>query len=314
MGVKVRSEHIPDAIIEQWDRIMNLSIGEHVRLNHTYKENGEPCSLHKTNAMNVTRYDGGCYYLCFRCNEQGWVDDVFESPDKLAKKLKQKEEWKDMQRRMDEPMALPKDCISLSDNRVPNKASAFIKRFGLDDDDIKEHEIQYSPIYDRIIFPIYAHYFSSRSFATPKTLAGWTGRCYHPYTKEKRDELKRPKYITRKGDISSRLFYPCFNQWNDYMIFVEDIISAIKVCKATGVSTVALLTTSLPMNYVPFFNKSKCMVWLDYDAKQKANEIIMHFSTAGVKITLIETLNDPKMMSYGDISQIVAERITNFDS
>lgn len=293
------------------EKLNKLAIGASMRTGHAYKENGSECSYSKggQGSMMITRYSGGYYFYCFRCNEQGWVDE-YRSPKQVIADAKRAAEQADSmaKRQKDSKFAVPWDCMPANNLDVPKAATGWLNRYHIDDELIEKYDIQYSPMYDRIIFPIYEYYIANkRRF---NTIIGWCGRCYHPFDKDERAVNHRPKYLTKKdeGHKHDRIFWCMFNQESKHTVVVEDIVSAIRVHEATGLTTLALLTTSFPTNIMSLFQDT-VLVWLDNDAQRIGFQHVRKMNQVGTKAYFMSSQLDPKAHDDIDINNKITGRL-----
>jgi hypothetical protein len=284
--------------------------GSSIRIGHAYKEDGSECGIGKDDSMVVNHYYGGYYYYCFRCKEQGWVDE-YRSPKQVIADAKRQaiNAEKKAEAEKSEKFDVPWDCIPANDLDAPNAVAGWLNRYHIDDELIEKYKIQYSALYDRIIFPISEYYIANKN--TYGDLVGWCGRCYRPFTKEERIKNHRPKYLTKKDKSKKdRIFWCRFNKDSKYTVIVEDIVSAIRVRESTVHSVIALLTTSIPTNIMALFQDT-VIIWLDDDAQGNTFKYVTKMNQVGTKAFFLATTDDPKVFSAGDLKKIIQRRINS---
>jgi hypothetical protein len=293
------------------DKLSKLCTSDSIRIGHAYREDGSDCSIGKDSCMMVTKYHGGYYYYCFRCKDQGWVDE-YRSPKQVIADAKrgalQVEE--EIDTGQGKKFDVPYDCISAHDLDVPAAVTGWLNRFHITDELIDKYNIQFSPMYDRIIFPIYEYYIANAK--KYDAVIGWCGRCYHPFDKEERITNRRPKYLTKKdeGHKHDRVFWCDFAKRSTHTIVVEDIVSAIRLREATDLSVMALLTTSFPTNIMPLFQNT-VIIWLDHDAQHKSFKYVTKMNQVGTKSYFVSTMTDPKTFGDEDLQNIIKRRVDN---
>lgn len=76
--------------VEVYDLIntnKECAIGSTFKLNHEYKDTGEICSKHKSNALAVTRTDWGWTWYCHRCGSKGGFKNFSLSADEIKARV-----------------------------------------------------------------------------------------------------------------------------------------------------------------------------------------------------------------------------------
>ena len=144
----------------------------------------------------------------------------------------------------------------------------------------------WSESYNRVIFPIVGRF--NEDF---DTLQGWVGRNV---------EGEKPKYLTRKSKGVDRLYYECEGD-PDHVVYVEDILSALKVHDASGYTTKALLTTHVDVRTVRPHKQAQNYLWLDGDMLSKSIKRVSRLLQFGIKIRSIRTELDPKELTKEEI-------------
>lgn len=292
----------PPDLEAEWDNIITLPIGSSRRITHNYQESGEPCSVNKDACMICTHYSEYVYYYCFRCKMQGKVYKKDRSPIEVLRDMK-KPDREPIYSAHGRDMSLPKDCVDMEEG--PKEAQAFLAKYGFNTEMYIDYGIFFSHNYDRIIFPVYRGYFSG--LFTGLQMVGWTGRCYHPYDKETRQQMSRPKYLTKKDLRENRIYWNYLNPDSKVLVIVEDVISAIKIAEAEdlNVSVMALLNTKLGDDIIPWLRTLDLYLWLDNDAEFDSLKTVNRLTSLGYNAHSITTKNDPKMYSSKDMLKVI---------
>jgi len=87
----------------------------------------------------------------------------------------------------------------------------------------------------------------------------------------------------------------------DTVILVEDVLSAIKVTQYCNIQGVALLGTTLNDDKVRALLKQgykKVVLWLDWDAREKAHLLKRKYNLFFSEFHVLETLSDPKDLGH----------------
>lgn len=97
-----------------------------------------------------------------------------------------------------------------------------------------------------------------------------------------------------KGDVKSLL--PIYREQGDTVVLVEDPLSAIKVRKYSGLSSMPLLGNTISNNKLAYLAKfyNHILVWLDSDMLHKSMEIVSRLNCLGTRANTIYTEKDPK--------------------
>lgn len=263
--------------------------GDSFRLKHKYKTNGTVCTEDsKDPALIVTRTKNGWVYYCHRCHFQGYLPDSGMSPKETAKRVKLLSDHAES--RVQAKIVLPYDFINLrseSENldEIPWDAYHHIWQYGITGEDITDHNLGWSPAYNRVIFPLYE--YSLFGDTKMRKLVGWAGR--DPDWK-KGD--KNAKWITRSEKGERRYFTSPGDE--DTVVIVEDAISAIKVNRATGYTTVALLNAAISDNLCRKLRGKKIYLWLDGDMLAESLLQVQRMRQLGLDARHIYTPRDPK--------------------
>jgi hypothetical protein len=194
---------------------------------------------------------------------------------------------------------LPWDFVPMvqKPNRIPPKAYAWLYQYELDDNDLCTYNIGFSNKLQRVIMPIYRGH----------NLIGWIGRDIH-YKKGYKGQKYHNEFQGggRVYFITDPILLGERQLRQDARVFVEDIISAIKVTKATGVVSVALLNTSISDSSIRHLMEGRInYLWLDDDARIKALRQVFKYKQQGINITSVRTYVDPKQVSLQEIPALI---------
>ena len=219
---------------------------------------------------NLARYaDGGAY--CFSC---GYTI----LPNGLATLSKETQED-------NHAISLPGGVTQV----LPERALAWLYKYSLTDHDIKLNNILWSEYHQRIIFPIIIH----------GNLVGWIGRAVEPNIV--------PKVYTR-GKLHE-INYILGNTKSSRIIVVEDIISGIRVSRASGYATSPLFGSHISKRTMLILDKfyDQLIIWLDKDKEKESVKFAKNARDFGIKARSVITDKDPKEYSDSEILSFLTE-------
>jgi hypothetical protein len=260
--------------------------------------------------------------MCHRCKERGHVKkEVFSSPNDVLGRIfeasnfqKRLDKWKQKVKKSD-VLEMPSDYIRIynliTSYSVPLKAITWLIDNGVTEADLSLFEMGWSGIYNRVIIPIYDD---------NKNLMGWVGRrVYIDGDDKSKKDVNNPKYLIRKSkELNDRLKFETksfIHIWDlkfdhdEIVIYVEDILSAIRVTMATGFKTIALLNTYLDENTILKNKKKIHLVWLDFDQGVNVFNLIKKYNALNIKIGGIWTQSDPKKYQGAEIRRFVTRTL-----
>ena len=262
--------------------------GDSFRIKHEFKMNGAVCTeSHKDPALVVTRDKNGWVWHCHRCAERGYIGDKYVSPDATYHKLRNLKEEELPKKSY--VVKLPDDFVPLTDYNylldpdVPFEAHSWLWKYNITEKNMFDFELGWSNKYKMVIVPLY-NYLSR--------LEGWIGRRVF--------DSKNKKYHIQKATGSKRMYFTTGKNTAPTVVLVEDFLSAIRVYKATGVATTALLTTSIDEDLTRQLHGKEVYIWLDADALAKSVAMVARFRQLGIEAKHIYTTKDPKC--YNDIA------------
>jgi len=302
-------KHPEELTIHDWQ---GISEGDTIRVacSH-YLCNG------KKDAFTITRTLDGCVYNCYRCGTTGAIY-LSSSPNRALQKLKGLQHGNINTSGKTRRVVLPMDFVSMvHHSRIPPNAYAWLYKYELDDNDIYNFNIGWSNRIQRVVIPVY-------SAVPPFKLVAWQGRdVFYDRNKLlfKRGIMKHApiKYYTEVDtpiyNIKStnqyqinknKIYFNITNQLiNNYIIIVEDILSAIKVHNKYTCSVVALLNSTITDTLVQQLKKyTKVYIWLDWDARVKAIKASRQFQSQGINAQTIRTRLDPKAVPYREMQPL----------
>jgi hypothetical protein len=187
-------------------------------------------------------------------------------------------------------VVLPQDFTTM----LSPKALAYCYIRGLTDSDLKKYKVGFSPFYNRLILPVYKD----------RELVFWEGRALGEVTR------KNPKYIKRIGrDWQGCLFdvKAKSNNFLDYLVLTEDMISTIRVGKV--VDSMAMVSTHIRDKLIfDIFLESKykvVIIWLDPDKNAKSVSLSFKYRQFGLPVISLSTKLDPKWYDEKEIRSII---------
>jgi len=224
------------------------------RIRHKKKADGTNCSVGKDKAMVISkRFDKWIYY-CFRCEMYGEVSFDKNTPKitmGLSKRIKHKEYIKEQKE-----IHLPFDYVPLTHKDGTKAARNWLWGYGIGSGTWQEYKIGWSNAYQRVIVPLF----------DGKELQGYVARDVTFIPNKEKVLQKVPKYLMKTKDKENRKFFTCFDPAADTVVIVEDILSAIKIkmCSDYSITTLALLNSSLDVDYIyKHFKGMAIKLWLD---------------------------------------------------
>ena len=190
----------------------------------------------------------------------------------------------------------------------PIAAVAVLSPFGIDQDLITKHQIMYDGDYRRLIYTYFETTTSADSIVAEKKILSQQARAVWPGQK--------PKYVTlnnKEVKYKSGLLYPNDDVESQGLVFVEDLISAIKVteagycafpCQGVNISTEQLYEV------LDYGLRGPVYVWFDNDndtVKDKASDLhdLIIFLQEDAAVYTVARVKDPKRYSLDNISQIL---------
>lgn len=248
------------------------------------------CSEGKDAAMSVKHVNEGYVFNCFRCGYKGFVGNRKLPAHQIVRMVNSISTKAHMEM---EHLELPADTqwmdSRVAENDIPIDAYVWLWDAGITDELMSDYSFGWSSTYQRIIVPITDE---------EDELVGWIGRdpWYDPAK-----GYGQAKYILRKQQgLQKRIYFTCQSNFGKKVVFVEDILSAIRVHKATGLETVALLNTHIGTDLLREYMAYKVVVWLDPGKLADMVETMTRCQTYGINCKFISTDKDPK--AYNDIS------------
>jgi hypothetical protein len=264
-------------------------------------------------AVQITRKEDGFLWVCHRCRGEGkqYYSGFFPDEGASASQVTA------LTSRTEKKIDTRPDVVTLPDDyttTIPAKGLVGLYDLELDPDDIERNDIGWSPSHKRIIVPIYKHVHvvpRNPLGNTPvqvKKLVGVMGR------KLWDDDTEKPKWWTvRQKDIKHPRFISIPETITDRgtVVLVENIFSAIKVSKVSGLFSLGLLTSYLPYELYSVLQKYKVIIWLDPDAYNKGCKYMATMGNRGITSHNILSPKKPKDTTCGEMVDILAEALDN---
>jgi hypothetical protein len=134
-------------------------------------------------------------------------------------------------------------------------------------------------------------------------LHGWVGREVKYEDKKEREAAGCAKYINRKPEGSDRMYFVAGTEDLDkhFLVLVEDVLSAIKIHESTGLSAMALLTTSFDDDLMNRLRPFRVYLWLDGNMLAHSVKTVSRMRSLGIVAHHIHTPKDPKEYSHEEI-------------
>jgi hypothetical protein len=230
---------------------------------------------------NVYHYPDGHEFCFGRC---GYLKRAPLTKDQMCALLKEKEDFERkgfITNEIDTP-TYPEDAVA----EIKDPGLTWLKKYGMYNEEIREHDIMWSEQEQQLIFPIYNDNFF--------TIA-WQARNFIPnrkkyHTEGRMDEILHIVGLTKHS--------------NPDIILVEDMVSAIKVSRyyrcmplfGSGCSRDKLVRLRRYTDHVRF--------WLDSDKLGTAMKMAKTCSQLGFRTGVIHTQADPKECSNGEIEAL----------
>lgn len=206
--------------------------------------------------------------FCFSCRK------VFGASKYVPKPLEEEKK---------KELALPYGCTQ----SFGVEAVEWFKRYELGVEDMVLHGLQWHEKRKQLFFPYYE----------ANTLVLFQARNFHPEARQKswtQGSIKEVLPIN-KGVLANMV------------VLVEDPVSAIKVLKHTGVSTMPLLGSDLDKDriFAVVQKYKQVVVWLDSNMLHKANRIAERVELIGGSARVVYTKEDPKDQSTETIKKLI---------
>lgn len=176
-----------------------------------------------------------------------------------------------------------------SEPYIPTVALDWIKQYGITQVELLNNHVLYSESRDLLVFP----YFGRGTH----DLLGWQGRYFG-------SNPRHPKWFT-KGYIKD--FIKQVNtRDSDVVVYVEDIISAIKVGRQY--CAVPIFGSHIPRTHSIRLNKlgyQQFLIWLDPDKYREAHKFCNEIRTLGFASRVVRSDLDPKFYDNDEVNKYV---------
>lgn len=229
---------------------------------------------------NVYRYADGHEFCFGRC---GYFKPASLTKEAICALVEERTEYKRTTlEKSSDLFPMPEDAYA----ELKAPGLTWIKKYGIHNEELREHDILWSESQQQLIFPIYnENYF----------VIAWQARNFIPNSK---------KYLTY-GKMDSILhILGLTTVGNPDIILVEDMVSAIKVSRnyrcmplfGSGCSRDKLMRLYRFTDHIRF--------WLDRDKLGTAMALSKTAALLGFKTSVIYTEKDPKEMTNDEIIQL----------
>lgn len=189
---------------------------------------------------------------------------------------------------------LPPD-MQLNPTLWPDAARAWVYGCNLDDKDIQDYSLGYSPSWGRVILPVYE---GGKCIFWQGRLIEGTGQKYISVK-----SAKKPLFVGIPDPVKEQ----DRGRWNGTFI-VEDMMSALRLTKY-GWHSLALLGTSEPDDILARMPKGpNCVVWLDDDVPGRRRATVLgnrlKLLSGGTVWRVKAGTLQPKQMSDDEINHV----------
>lgn len=237
--------------------------------------------LVKSRGFIVWRISHGWRMYCHRCGASRVIKHVgVASPSTLISRVNGLLSAVKPKSRV---MYLPEDFDT---SYLPFTAKAWLRKYGVTDDEIKRYRFGYSERMNRLIMPVF----------NGGELVYWQGRRLSGNKEE-------PKYISMKSTAGSAFFNLATEGATDVVI-VEDVVSAV-VLRRAGYNAIALLGSYIGdrvAGYLSTLQYQSVVVWLDPDKRKESVKFARMLSGLGFSATcLVTPTKDPKDYSITQV-------------
>src|SRR5210317_212752 len=285
------------------DEIDELEPGQTIRVNHTECEAGED-TRRRLYLSRTFADESKVLAYCHNCQQSG-----LQSNSGYAKYRDYKHKvihWHTDEEEQD-TLRPPKGLVYEGDE-WPTAAKAWCYKNKLTQADLLTYNIAYDPNSDRVYLPRY-------DVVPNGGLIGYQLRRLH-------DSKYEPKYITAQQKDSAGYSFILPDQDEvDYVVIVEDLVSAIHIMNATtgnkpGVYVNYGTKVDPTLMYNIAYNFKHAYVWLDNDNQHVINQAKLMKRTItmyndSVETRMIEDYSDPKHYPHEEIERILDEAWNN---
>lgn len=287
--------------------IEDIEPGQTIKINHTDCEAGEDTRrrlyLTRTHA-DETRVIAYCH----NCQQGGYHSDGHYKAYRNNKHKAPKGGVVEIKDEVSKPVGLVEKIADW-----PTSAKAWAYSRGITQDDAYWYGVEYDPSTNRVYLPRWTEL--DRRNEDRGVLAGYQLRALdRPYA---------PKYMTaQRQDVENYTFIHPKQNYCDYAVIVEDLVSAIHILRATENEGEG---ANLPGVYVNYGTRvdpkmmyeiaqqyTYAVVWLDNDNQHVVNQAKLMQRTiamynAGIRAGRVEESSDPKHYAPSEICIILDE-------
>jgi len=224
-------------------------------------------------ANNLGNYADNSVY-CFSCGYYQSRTKLQKTGEILSKPTKQ--------------ISIPNDSTS----QFERKSLEYLQRYRISLEEQKQHLILWSPLWERIIFPIFS----------PIELLGWQGRYLGTDT-------TKPKWFSQ-GDLKS-IKHLIGNKNSHIIILTEDIISAINIGRLGYLCSSPIFGSVISIQQLQQYkllNYQTIIIWLDKDKEKESLKFAYNARQLGIDCISIITDKDTKEYSEIELQEILKEK------
>lgn len=264
-----------------------LDLAKTLPLGHKLRSDCPECGLDtNTNAAIINHNLQGYSLYCNACSYNPFSHKGKQTLAELAELRKLNEEAQ--RHAQSRTISLPEDTsYDISD--FSREGRTWLWKAGITPKLISKYSIGYSKVQRRVVLPVYQ-----------QGLKWYQNRAVY--------EGQKPKYL--QPNVSKNVVFNGDTVRSGYrVIIVEDILSAIRVFEASGISTVSILGTKLSDYQTSLLSEASMVItWLDGDrAGRKGAASIRKTLSMLMEVGNIVTEKDPKCYSDQQIRKIIGE-------
>lgn len=257
-------------------------IGEQIHINHE----GCPSGNDRKRRLYIKRTVGGILAYCHHCSEHGFVREKGVEGSRLASWLRGAD--------VDVPSITEDPEKGIAKVRLSMQGHRWLAQNYCDD-----NLTYFSGIFDE------PHKVALTLHNPDDSVIGWQIRNLVAGAK--------PKYITQYMSGRNRGDASWFCNSKKHLVITEDYLSAYRVCRDTGLSSVALLKTSVSdrtLTQIAELNFSQISIWLDPDTagvigRAEAYKKLSHFLPEETLITVFRQDKEPKECAIDELKMIL---------
>lgn len=182
---------------------------------------------------------------------------------------------------------LPRDSTCI----IPSSAIEWLENYEISMDEVQKNKIMWSPVYQRLLFPV---------FNSDGSVMMWQGR-YFPDKATGYVDIKKPRFLTRGTPAVIDAYFGHMESGHSCVVVVEDFISAIKVSRVCP--ALCLWGSELSMQRLRRIALSypNLYIWMDQDKAHYAAKCVIKARPYFDRVTGVFTTRDPKEYTTEEI-------------